>query len=56
MADIVKTDGMMKEVYFDQYCSICKNEKVSEDEMPCRECLENAWNWYSHKPVMWEEK
>lgn len=56
MGDVTNTDGCTKEVYFDVYCPICKYEKESETEMPCRECLENGWNWYSHKPIMWEEK
>lgn len=48
-------DGM-KEVYFDQYCKTCKHVKVAESEEPCNECLGEAVNVYSHKPVRWEEK
>ena len=45
-----------KEVYFDQYCKICKHEKLKEEESPCDECLDNPVNEYTHKPVKWEEK
>ena len=45
-----------KEVYFDQYCKICRfwNSDVAED--PCHECLNNPVNLYSHKPTGWKEK
>lgn len=45
-----------KEVYFNQYCKLCKHEKVSDTEEPCNECLDNPINLYSHKPVKFEEK
>lgn len=45
-----------KEVYFDQYCKLCKYEKLSEDKDPCDECLSNPVNANSHKPVKFEEK
>ena len=45
-----------KEVYFNQYCKLCKHEKESDAEEPCNECLDNPINLYSHKPVKFEEK
>lgn len=47
--------GEYKEVFFDEYCSKCKNYECKEDEDPCHECLENPVNEHSHKPVMFEE-
>lgn len=45
-----------EEVYFDQFCPKCKHEKVAEKDYPCNECLEEAVNVNSHKPVKFEEK
>ena len=45
-----------KEVYFDQYCKLCKYEKLDEATDPCYECLNYPVNSYSHKPVNFEEK
>lgn len=45
-----------KEVYFDEYCKTCANEKKKEDEEPCDECLSEPVNLDSHKPVRWKEK
>lgn len=45
-----------KEVHFDQYCKKCKHVKVDEEKEPCFECLSEAVNLYSHKPVRFEEK
>lgn len=45
-----------KEVYFHEYCKLCKHEKLEETESPCFECLEDPVNAYSHKPVKFEEK
>lgn len=45
-----------KEVYFDQYCKTCLNQKIAEKDEPCRECLDNPANLYSHKPVKYEKK
>lgn len=45
-----------KEVYFDEYCRLCKHSSKKETEEPCDSCLEEPVNLYSHKPVKWEEK
>lgn len=45
-----------KEVYFGQYCQLCKHETKAESEMPCAECLEEPINLYSNKPVRFEAK
>ncbi len=44
-----------KEVYYDQYCSRCVHRELEEDDEPCRDCLDEPVNVYSHKPVYWEE-
>lgn len=49
-------EDCLREVYFDQYCKLCKHEKVAEKEDICDECLHNPYNLYSHKPVNFEEK
>ena len=49
-------EEVYKEVYFNEYCTLCKYEKTSEEEDPCHECLNNPVNVYSHKPVNWKEK
>lgn len=46
----------MKEVYFGQYCKICKHFYKRSDEEPCMECLNVPVNQYSHKPVKYEEQ
>jgi hypothetical protein len=45
-----------KEVYFDQYCKLCKYQALTEDKDPCDECLDNPVNTDSHKPVNFKEK
>lgn len=49
-------DENYKEVYFGQYCHLCQFEELDEKEDPCRECLNNPVNLYSHKPVMFKPK
>ena len=45
-----------KEVYFNQYCGLCKYKDYPEKDDPCDECLSNPVNSCSHKPVKFEEK
>ena len=40
-----------QEVYFDQYCEICKYWNKKDVEDPCNECLDTWVNLYSHKPI-----
>lgn len=49
-------DENLKEVYFHQYCKLCNFSDLKEEEDPCRECLQNPMNVYSHKPVMFKPK
>ncbi len=49
-------DDGLKEVYFNQYCKLCKYETIDEGEDPCDECLGNPVNTHSHKPINFEEK
>lgn len=44
-----------KEVYFNEYCSKCKEVDTSPDKDPCNECLSNPTNENSHKPVYFKE-
>lgn len=44
-----------KEVYFHQYCKLCKHFNKQDTDDPCDECLDEPVNLYSHKPVNWEE-
>lgn len=44
-----------KEVYFDQYCKICKHLDKNAEEDPCWDCLNRGWNYDSHKPQFFEE-
>lgn len=46
----------MKIVYYEEYCPKCKHKPLSESEEPCRHCLGNPVNEYSHKPVYYEER
>ncbi len=58
--------GNTKEVYFSLYCHKCKwRDKMGDPEMTadgysendkCHECLENPYNYDSHKPVNYEAK
>lgn len=45
-----------KEVDFASWCKKCKHRRCSEDEEPCRECLDVPGREDSHKPIKWEEK
>lgn len=48
------TDSEYKEVRFDIYCTSCKHALLDDTEEPCAECLDNATNLYSSRPVKWE--
>ena len=45
-----------KEVYFHQYCKTCEYVNTDAIADPCNECLTNAVNVYSHKPVCYKAK
>lgn len=49
-------DSDLREVNFEKYCGICKYADCPEHEDPCFECLDNPLNYYTEKPVKWEEK
>ena len=44
-------DFIDKIVYFEQYCPTCKSAECWQDEEPCNECLGQAVNEYSQKPI-----
>lgn len=45
----------LKIVHFDEYCPKCKHYSKSGSEDPCRECLDNPVNAWSHKPVRFDK-
>lgn len=45
-----------KEVYFNHYCQKCVHYEKDGFEEPCDECLTNAVNEFSHKPVNYISK
>ena len=45
-----------KEVYFQLYCSQCKDKDTPETEDPCNDCLAHPSNQWSHKPLYFKEK
>ena len=45
-----------KEVYFNEYCSSCRYSNDRESSEICGECLDEPYNYDSHKPVNYEEK
>ena len=49
-------DSDLREVNYEKYCDICKHADCPEHEDPCFECLDNPLNYYTEKPVKWEEK
>lgn len=45
-------------VDFEKWCKTCKYKDCSEwdyENAPCHECIDNAINYDSHKPVLYEE-
>lgn len=44
-----------KEVRFDEYCKLCKHYEKAATEDPCWDCLNQGWNYDSHKPIEFEE-
>lgn len=49
-------DENMKEVYFSNYCEMCKNYKTDETDDPCDECLTAPARPNSHRPLNFKEK
>lgn len=49
-------NNSQKIVLFGEYCSKCKDYLKTEEEDPCRECLNIPVNTNSHKPVYFKEK
>jgi hypothetical protein len=45
-----------KEVYFHEYCGSCKHKGLSDTETPCNECLTEAVNLNTHRPVKYEKQ
>lgn len=45
-----------KEVRFDKWCPKCENEKLTERDEPCSECLCVPVNLHTDKPIKYKEK
>ncbi len=45
-----------KEVYFHEYCGMCKHKDLGDTEAPCSECLTESINLNTHRPVKYEKK
>lgn len=45
-----------KEVYFAEYCPLCKYHALDEHDEPCTDCLDEPVNYDSHRPVKFEQK
>lgn len=45
-----------KMVFYDEYCPKCKNWKTDEVKDPCNECMDQPFNYDSHKPINFQEK
>lgn len=43
-------------VEFSKYCDTCKHAEKDSSEDPCEECLTNATNVYTDRPVKWEPR
>ena len=48
-------ESKYKIVEFEKYCPSCKYLNEPEDEEPCNECLTEASNLDSHKPINYKE-
>ena len=44
-----------KEVRFDLYCKTCAHLDKDPSEDPCWDCLNQGFNYDSHKPILYEE-
>lgn len=45
-----------KEVHFHDYCKSCRHKNVAENKTPCDECISEATNLNTHRPVKYEKK
>lgn len=45
-----------KEVYYYEYCKVCKHRQVKNTDEPCDECLSEPLNLNTHRPVKFEKK
>ena len=44
-----------KEVFYSEYCLRCEHYPKSDQEEPCDSCLEQPFNYDSHKPINFKE-
>lgn len=44
-----------QEVKFNEWCPKCKYADLTENDLPCGRCVEDAVNMYSSKPTQYEE-
>ena len=43
-------------VDFSKYCKVCKHKEKDESKWPCNWCLSEPLNYYTDKPIKYEEK
>ena len=48
-------EEQVKEVRFDIYCEKCKYQNLSEQDDPCWDCLNQGYNFDTHRPINFEE-
>jgi len=46
----------VKIVDFHKYCPKCQHWEKKESEDPCYDCLNQAWNEDTHRPISFKEK
>ena len=49
-------EQVYREVDFQTYCPTCKYGQQEEKYDPCNDCLAEAMNADSSKPIYWEEE
>ena len=45
-----------KIVNFQYWCEMCEHFEKPEEDLPCRDCLDEPVNVNSTKPILWEMK
>lgn len=45
-----------KMVHYHRYCIECEHWDTDETEDPCHECLNQPFNYNSHKPTKFKDK
>jgi hypothetical protein len=46
----------IKEAYYHEYCNKCKYCETSDAEDPCNDCLNQPFNYDTHRPINYKPK